>query len=1520
MKTQHSEPQKRFSLLNRLGVISLIFMLTAMLLLVLLYRQDQFNAAEEYYAEENERTLIHLTHDLKNASLPFFADLEQNRPARLEKIDALLASSLEQIDEHHILKLKIFNRDGVAVYSDHRPDIGKKSSHPEFMILAQQGQILHKMERRDVFHSNRGELHNIWIYVSYMPLMAGERQIGVIESYDDASALFARLNEKTVQIAFFVAAIFSALFFALFMVARQTERRLSSSQETIAKNEERWKFALEGAGDGVWDWSPMSDEAMFSKRYKEMLGYAEAEFPDTGEIWMAHLHPEDKERVLASLREHLTGNSPLYACEFRMRCKDGSYKHILARGKVVSFDAKGQALRMTGTHTDITKRKLAEEKMLASEAKFRAIIESSPVALALNDSNGNITYLNPTFLTTVGYTLEEIPTLADWWPRAYPDPEYRQRVANDWQRHLTEAARLNEPFAPMRVNICCKDGKVRTFMVNATSFEAGISRMHLVIMYDITAQAQAQAELQDTNALLTAVINTSPLRIFWKNRDLQYLGCNLAFVADAGKKSPEDIIGRDDYQMPWREQAELYRGDDRQVMESGIARLSYDEPQSTPDGRQIWLRTSKAPLCNADGEVIGLLGIYEDFTEYKHIENELKQSDLRFRTLFESSPDPIWIIDQNRFVECNQAAVDMLGYPDKARLINTHPSELSPEFQPDGQSSFSKAEHIMNTTIKQGVTRFEWVHTRMDGSNFFAEVTLSAIKLQDRQVIYCVWRDISARKQAEGALIESHQKMHSLLDSMAEGAFGVDNDGNTTFVNQSFLKILGYAHANEVIGRHAHNLIHHSHADGSLYPANECRMYNAFRHRLPVHVSDEVFWKKDETPLSVEYWSQPIVVEGELQGAIATFIDITERKQAEDRLRKLAQAVEQSPESIFITDTEATIEYVNESFLRNTGYRREEVIGCNPRLLQSGKTPASTFESFWRAMKNGELWKGEFYNRRKDGSDFIDFAIVTPIRQPDGQITHYVSVQEDITAKKRLSAELDRHRHHLEALVIERTNDLAIAKEAAEAASIAKSAFLANMSHEIRTPLNAVLGVAKIGLRDNRDAASTKQFRQILSSGQHLLGVINDILDFSKIEAGKMAVCNHSFQLKNLIGEVVNLMKESAREKNLPLDLTLSADLPDWVSGDALRIRQILMNLLSNAIKFTPHGRVELHVSKREGVIQFGVTDSGIGITKAQQAQLFVPFEQADNSTTRRYGGTGLGLAISRKLANIMGGEITLESAEGAGSTFSLSLPLQESAPSSETAPGEDISGQRLAGLRILAVDDVEINLLILEDLLTHEGAQIVFAEDGQQALRTVIESGPDGFDAVLMDVQMPVMDGHEATRRILKFAPDLPVIGLTAHALEEEHDKCLASGMRAHVSKPVDIEILIASILSSVRRSSDYRPNTLIDWEEIKARFSGKSAFILKLAQKAIDAHTQTPGKLRELARNRAFEELAFLAHSLKGLSGNLAAEEVHSLASSTEHLAKEKDESALVQAYDLADQFDRMIHELQDFARSST
>ena len=533
---------------------------------------------------------------------------------------------------------------------------------------------------------------------------------------------------------------------------------------------------------------------------------------------------------------------------------------------------------------------------------------------------------------------------------------------------------------------------------------------------------------------------------------------------------------------------------------------------------------------------------------------------------------------------------------------------------------------------------------------------------------------------------------------------------------------------------------------------------------------------------------------------------VREREQSRRALDNQKFALDQHA-IVSITDLEGRITYANDRFCEITGYARDELLGHNHRIINAGTQPRAFFEHLWKTIGAGEVWHGDLCNRNRAGTPYWINATIVPLLGSDGRPEQYIAISTDITARVLAERKLSELNADLESQVRRRTQALEEATLIASQANRAKSEFLSNMSHEMRTPMNSILGMSFLALRASPPPKVREYLQHISESGQYLLELISSILDFSKIESGKMTLETVDFALPAVVRAVASLLEDAATQKGLSIAVEIDPRLERPLRGDPLRLRQILWNYLGNAIKFSSAGTVHLRaaatVCDEHGIdLRLEVQDGGIGVSAEQLRGLFEPFHQADASTSRRFGGTGLGLAICRKIADLMGATVGAESKPGLGSTFWFQARLPWAGPELARVPiaheqqAPAAAEDALLGVRVLVVDDNALNLTVAAELLRAAGAVVLLADEGSKALELLQR---EAVDCVLMDMQMPVMDGVETTRRIRAGLGlmSLPVIAMTANARREDEAVCRAAGMDGFLTKPV----VPATLFAAVRR-----------------------------------------------------------------------------------------------------------------------
>jgi len=1173
------------------------------------------------------------------------------------------------------------------------------------------------------------------------------------------------------------------------------------------------------------------------------------------------------------------------------------------------------------------KRKQAEQALRESEEKFRTLTVSSPVGMFLNDAQGNAIYINEKCAELVGMPAEEALNL-DWVSAIHPDD--RERVTTEWAKAVKNGEEFHLEYRWVHA-----DGKVVWTLgdiVPAIGSDGKIT-VYIGTLTDITERKQAGEALLESEAHLHTLIKTLPDHIWLKDPDGIYLCCNPKFERFLGAKEAE-IVGKTDYDFIDKELADFFRENDKAAMAADRPTVNEEEVTYADDGHREILETIKTPMFDSDGALIGVLGIARDITERKQHEAFTALQARRAEALLEL-PRAAEELDETAFMQRGLELAEDLTNSKIAFIHFTKDVEKTTELVIWSRRTL---EHFCTATYNK--------HCPVKEAGIWADAM--------RQHKPVVFNDYPGYPHKQG-LPEGHPELKRLISLpviengkvvMLTGVGNKETDytdldlETVQLITNEIRRIVQRRRAENKVTRFS-RVLERSLNEIYIFDSKTLRFVDVnlgaqtnlgysleeLKSLTPVDLKPEftaesfarlveplrtgaekkiefttIHRRKDGTLYPVEIHLQLMVEEPPV--FVSIIQDISERKQIEDRLRKLAQAVEQSPESIVITNLDAEIEYINEAFIRKTGYSREEVIGKNPRILHSGKTPPETYLAMWDALTHGRSWKGEFHNKRKDGTEYIEFALITPIHEPDGPVTHYVAVKEDITEKKYLAEELSNHRHHLEELVTKRTTQLTEARQRAEVANQAKSVFLANMSHEIRTPMNAIVGLTHLLQRAVPTPDQSERLDKIDAAARHLLSIINDILDISKIEAGKLTLEQSDFHLDAIFDHVQSMLREQAGLKGLTIEVDQN-DVPIWLRGDPTRLRQALLNYAANAVKFTERGTIFLRAKKLEEqgdeiLVRFEVQDTGIGIKPDKLPGLFEAFEQADASTTRRHGGTGLGLAITRHLAHLMGGEVGAQSKPGRGSTFWFTARLgrghgiQPTTPLAKVADAEKLLRTHHTGSRILLVEDNAINREVAIELLSGVGLAVDMAENGREAVERTRNTS---YDLILMDVQMPEMDGLEATQVIRSMAgkANLPILAMTANVFVEDRQACLETGMNDFVAKPVDPENLFSTLIkwlpkratSATTKPSSVPPcpaaadNTALrtqlaaiegmDSETGLRNLRGNTAGYLRLLRQFDTTHGEDVRKLSMHLTDGEIDKARSLAHTLKGAAGTL-------------------------------------------------
>ena len=917
-------------------------------------------------------------------------------------------------------------------------------------------------------------------------------------------------------------------------------------------------------------------------------------------------------------------------------------------------------------------------------------------------------------------------------------------------------------------------------------------------------------------------------------------------------------------------------------------------------------------------------GTKESVTESRRQEALLKTGALQ-SAIFNSANFSSIATDARGVIQIfNVGAERMLGYAAADVVNKITPADIS-----DPQELIVRAAELsaeLDTPIAPGFEAlvfkasrgmedmYELTYIRRDGSRFPAVVSVTALRDAQEAIIgyLLIGTDNTARKRAEESLLKAGALQRAIFNSANFSCIATDAKGVIQIFNVGAERMLGYAAADvtnqitpadlhdpeEVIAR-AQTL---SNEFGTrIAPGFEALAFKASRGIEDIYELTKVRKDGSRFPalVSVTALRDP---QDAIIGYLLIGTDNTARRQVEEERKRLDQRlrdqhfytrslIESNVDALMATNPSGIITDVNKQTEALTGRTRDELIGAPFKNCFTDPERAEAGIQMVLAQQN--VTNYELTARDRDGKETVVSYNATTFYDRDRRLQGVFAAARDITERKQYEESLREATHK------------------AEEANRAKSEFLANMSHEIRTPMNAVIGLSYLLGQTPLNEEQRAFLAKVKLASKSLLVVLNNVLDLSKIEAGELIVERTAFNLRSLLKELGDVISVQADAKGVDFEIEAPDSLPAAVEGDATRLGQILTNLLSNAIKFTERGRVKLLVSRLASTADrvtlcFAVNDTGIGIAADVKERLFAPFAQADASITRRFGGTGLGLSIVKRLVTLMDGTLSLDSTPGVGSQFMVTLDFALATPQALArllAPATASGEHALRGVRVLVVDDSDINLDVTKRILELEGAHVSLARNGLEAFKR-IQADPRDIDVVLMDVQMPVLDGHDATRRIrleLRLA-DLPIIALTAGAMSSERQRAEAAGMDDYITKPFDAKALVASILRHVSPVPDesawqFEPGrpapapTSTSWLEIQGidsldareRLSGDFDLFRSMLKHLFNefgdltfaASTSEPGRLAVQAGRM---------HKLRGSAGMLGAKAIHQLAGEAE------------------------------------
>ncbi|WP_439504674.1 PAS domain S-box protein [Sediminibacterium sp.] len=792
---------------------------------------------------------------------------------------------------------------------------------------------------------------------------------------------------------------------------------------------------------------------------------------------------------------------------------------------------------------------------------------------------------------------------------------------------------------------------------------------------------------------------------------------------------------------------------------------------------------------------------------------QIKESERKYREITENIADLIWTTDINFNLNyCSPSIEKIFGYEPEEFISGS----LNDKYSEETIEKYIKIIREFKSKLKEGtlstqdIWQLEGQAIKKNGQAFWFNSLIKPSWNSENIItgVLGITRDITNEKKALIELEESEERLQKIVSSETNFVLRTDLLGRHTYWNKTFEREFGWMYTDEGIAKgDSLKSICTYHHQRTKEVVMACMLNPGSVHQV------ELDKPAKNGGIKTTLWDFVCLTDsnGNPTEMQCMGIDITEKRLAEEQVRKLSRAVEQIPLTVVITNLEGNIEYANPYSLQTTGYTQEELLGKNPKVLKSGETSLEEYQHLWGNITQGKEWKGVFHNRKKDGTLYWEQATIGPILNEAGEITHYIAIKEDITERKRIQDELKDLNMHLEEKIKERTIDienanlsLINANQEAQKANQAKIDFLSKMSHELRTPMNSILGFGQLLQMSELTPVQEKGVQHILDSGKHLLNLINEVLDISRIESGRISISVEPIEVYDVIREITDSLQFSANQKGINLICELNNTVPTYVRADRQRLKQVLINLINNAIKYNNEGgevniSVEIKPFIENGYtpIRIAVADNGWGIDEKDLERIFIPFERigAEKSNVE---GTGLGLAVVKQLIDLMGGTVGVKSIPGEGSTFWIELHqcenqldlIQKEASLSRHAGIHNQSGT------VLYIEDNMPNIELVQEIIEtkRKGINLIIHMHGNGAFEKVIETKPS---LILLDLNLPDKHGKDILIELKanETTKHIPVIVISADAMPNQISNLKAIGARSYLTKPIEIKSFLEAI-----------------------------------------------------------------------------------------------------------------------------